>query len=115
MQYTEPQPRTRAELAADLSSGDGRTIATALTSAALYDADREYVEGLIVQFLQHSDPWVRGVSAICAGHIARIHQALSTDKIVPLIETLLADPQTTGKAQDALDDIRMFLGGARYT
>jgi hypothetical protein len=110
MKYDQPRPRTRAELDADLSSGDAETIATALASAALYESDRAYVEGLIVKFLQHQEPWVRGVAAIAAGHVARMHHALSREKIVPLIETLLEDPQTSGKAQDALDDIEIFLG-----
>ena len=84
--------------------------AMALTNAALYESDRGYVEGLIMRFLQHPELWVRGVAAIVAGHVARIHHALSKDEIVPLIETLLEDPRTSDKAQDALDDIETFLG-----
>jgi hypothetical protein len=111
MKYDQPRLRTRAELDTDLNSGDAATIATALTSAALHESDRAYVEGLIVKFLQHQEPWVRGVAALAAGHVARIHHALSREEIVPLIKTLLEDPRTSGKAQDALDDIRIFLGG----
>jgi hypothetical protein len=114
MKYDLPQRRTRAELDTDFKSGDAATIATALTSAALQESDRAYVEGLIVQFLQHHDPWVRGVAALAAGHVARIHRALSRKEIVPLIEALLKDPQTNGKAQDALDDIGIFLVGANW-
>lgn len=110
MKYDEPKSRTKAELAADLGSGNAANIATALTSAALHDPDRAYVESLIVRFIQHDDPWVRGVSAIAAGHVARIHRQLSAE-IVPLIEALLTDERTSGKAQDALDDIRTFTGG----
>jgi hypothetical protein len=110
MKYDQPRPRTRSELDKDLSSGDAATIATALTSAVLHESDRAYIECLIVKFLQHQEPWVRGVAAIAAGHVARMHHALSREKIVPLIETLLEDPQTSGKAQDALDDIEIFLG-----
>ena len=84
-------------------------IATAIIAAALHDRDRLFVESLIAQFLQHEDPWVRGASAIAAGHVARIHRSLTVDRIVPLIERLLQDSQTSGRAQDALDDIAMFL------
>lgn len=109
MQHQQPGPRTRSEIDTDVMSADPAVISTALISAALHDADRAYVEALIVKFLQHPDPWVRGVSAIAAGHVARIHHALATTIIVPLIEALLADSQTRGKAQDALEDIRTFL------
>jgi hypothetical protein len=109
VKYEEPKPRTKAQLAADLSSGDSATIATALTSAALHHPDRAYVESLIVKFIRHDDPRIRGVSALAAGHVARIRRQLSAE-IVPLIEALLADDRTSGKAQDALDDIKMFIG-----
>lgn len=107
MKFDEPRPRTKAELDADLSSGNSEVIAAALVSAALHQPDREYVESLIIKFIRHTDPWVRGVSATAAGHVARIHGRLSTE-IVSLVENLLKDKRTHGKAQDALDDIRMF-------
>lgn len=110
MKYNEPRSRTRAELATDLDSGNATTIAAALTSAALHDNDRDFVEALIVKFVRHEDPWVRGVAALAAGHVARIHRGLSAE-IVPLIEGLLSDERTRGKAQDALDDIQTFVGG----
>jgi hypothetical protein len=110
VKYDEPKRRGKAELEADLSSDNAATIATALTSAALHDPDRPYVESLIIKFIEHDDPWVRGVAALAAGHVARIHRQLAPE-IVSLIESLLADERTSGKAQDALDDIRTFLGG----
>jgi hypothetical protein len=110
VKYVEPEPRTRAELEADLNSGDVETIATALLSAALHDECRTYVETRVIRFLQHEEPSVRGVAALAAGHFARIHRQLSTATIVPLIEVLLGDTRTRGKAEDALEDIHIFLG-----
>ena len=110
MMYDEPQPLTKAELITALESGDSDKISRALTSAALHHPDRAYVETLVVQFIGHSDPWVRGVAALAAGHVARVHRQLSRE-IVPLIEGLLSDTRTSGKAQDALDDIGIFVSG----
>jgi hypothetical protein len=109
MKYQTPAPLSRAEINLDLNSGDTLKIANAVISAALHDADLDYVEAIVVRFLSHPDPWVRGVSAVAASHIARIHRALSVNEIVPLIEHLLEDPSTNGKARDALDDIETFL------
>jgi hypothetical protein len=64
----------------------------------------------VAAHLQSSDPWVRGVAATCAGHIARLHGALDTNRIVPLIERLASDPRTIGRVEDALEDIEMFAG-----
>jgi hypothetical protein len=109
MKYEQPRPRSRDELASDLSSDDPHRVATAIIAAALHENDRRYVEDLIVQLLEHPDAWVRGASAIAAGHIARIHRSLDIDRIVPMINRLLKDSRTSGKAQDALDDILMFV------
>jgi hypothetical protein len=92
------------------SNSTVRTSSAApLISAALYESDRSYVESLILRFLRHENPWIRGTSSMAAGHVARIHRALDTGKIVPLIEALLEDPGNRGRAQDALEDISWFL------
>ncbi len=111
MKYDEPRPRTRAELCADLDSRDVARISSALTSAALHDPDRLFVESLVTRFIRHDDPWVRGVAALAAGHMARIHREISSETVA-LIRALLVDERTSGKAQDALDDISMFADGS---
>jgi hypothetical protein len=108
MTYEEPSWLPDAEWTTALESGVPDRICRALTIAALHHPDRAFVEFLIVRWIRHSDPWVRGVAALCAGHTARRHRQLSRE-FVPLIEGLLTDPQTSGNAQDALDDIRQFV------
>jgi HEAT repeat protein len=110
MKFDQPGPLSRDDLSRELQSHDATRIARALVAAALHESDGPFVESLIVQFLLHRDPLVRGVAAIAAGHVARIHGSLAVEQIVPLIERLLTDTRTNGQAQDALDDIRMFHG-----
>jgi len=107
--FEQPVPRSREELSLALRSDDPKIVSEALISAALHEPDRQFVESLIVQFLKHPDPLVRGVSATAAGHFARIHR-VPVAHIIPLLQALLRDPRTSGKAQDALDDIAMFTG-----
>jgi len=109
MEFDQPQPRSRDDLAIELRSEHPARIATAIIAAALHDPDRFYVESLIVRFLNHEDRWVRGAAAIAAGHVTRIHRELTRDPIVPMLKRLLDDPPIDGKAQDALEDIEMFL------
>ena len=110
MKFDQPDPYSREMLERELASEDQSRICRALIAAALHEADRLYVESMIVTFLKHADPYVRGIAALAAGHVTRIHGALTVDPIVPLIEGLLNDPepQTRGTAEDALDDIRRF-------
>lgn len=43
----------------------------------------------------------------CAGHIARIHGAISA-RVVDRVRVLLQDPVLGGRAEDAMDDIAAF-------
>jgi hypothetical protein len=110
MKYEEIEPMERSDVLRALNSGDTRSLSRALVSAALHDPDRAWIEGLLKRFLAHDDPWVRGIAATCVAHVARLHRALDVATIVPLLERLKSDPSTIGKAQDALDDIEMFVG-----
>ena len=111
MKFDQPEPLSRDTLSRELASNDQSRISRALIAAALNESDRLYVESQIVNFLAHPDPFVRGIAALAAGHVARIHRSLTVDRIVPLIKQLLddANPQTRDTAQNALDDIQMFL------
>ena len=100
----------RSEALTELGSGDRDRVSTALVAIALHEPDRRWVEDQIAAHLLSPDPWVRGLAAVCAGHVARIHRALDTARLVPLIERLLDDPQTQGRADDALSDIQIFIG-----
>ena len=85
-------------------------ISRALVAVALHELDRRWGDDRIAEHLVSPDSWVRGVAATCAGHVARIHGALDTARLLPLIERLMDDAETQGRAEDALDDIQMFVG-----
>jgi len=59
MKYHEPLPMSRPELEASIESGNQTAITEALLSAAFYDADWRWVQGICLRFLDHADPIVR--------------------------------------------------------
>jgi hypothetical protein len=63
-----------------------------------------------LEFSRHSEPAVRGLAATCLGHLARIHRQLDTATVIPRLNEMLTDPDVKGVAQDALDDISVFIG-----
>lgn len=109
MEYDEMPAISREELSVELDSGAPERISRALIRVAFHDADRAWIEDLLVEYLVHANSQVRGVAATCAGHVARIHHGLDLARILPLLEHLLRKPETAGKAQDALDDIEIFI------
>lgn len=106
-QPIDPIARTDAEKAFD--GEDPEKMVLALLGLALHDPDWRYVQEKCLRFLKHEDRWVRGAAAISLGHIARLHKTLDDHLVVPALTKLVNDPDMGGIAEDALDDIRMYM------
>jgi hypothetical protein len=99
----------RPELEALLESGKQSAIIEALLSAAYYDPDWRWVQGVCLRFLDDTDVWVKTNAATCLGHIARIHKNLDLELVLPKLLPLKGDPTIGPRVEDALEDIRFFL------
>jgi hypothetical protein len=78
----------------------------------MFEADRLWAQNQCLRFATHKDSFVRGVSATCLGHLARIHGKIDEDEVIPVVRQLLQDkdPLTRAKAEDAISDFSIFLG-----
>jgi hypothetical protein len=101
---------SRGELEALIDSGNETAIIDALLSAAYYDPDWRWVQGICLRFLSHADLGVRSNAAICLGHIARIHKTLDLDLVLPKLVALKQDAAISRWVEEALEDIHFFLG-----
>ena len=109
MKHVEVLKRDRAELMLLLSSPEPTDILDGLLSAAYYDSDWKWVQGQCLAHLDHREHSVRGLSATCLGHLARIHKQLDLALVLPRLLLLKDDPEIGNSVQDALDDIAVFL------
>lgn len=109
MEYREIFPMDRSDLDKLLESGNENAIVEALLSAAFYDPDWRWVQGVCLQFLDHADRNIRWNAATCLGHIARIHRDLDLELVLPKLLALKGDPLIGSSVEDALGDIRFFL------
>ncbi len=92
-----------------LESGDPATISHALLSLALHDSDWRFVQGLCLLHAGNSDVWVRRNCATALAHIARLHQVLDLETVLPVLDRLEGDPEVTSWAEAAKDDIEIFI------
>lgn len=107
--YQAPQPIDREAAVTALSSDDPRVAADAILRLALHDDDGAWVEEQAVRLLDSPHGPVRGVAATALGHVARLHRTIKPATIGRLTELLDdPDPDTAGRAENALDDISMF-------
>jgi len=97
----------------ELASEDPERVSRALVRIALNESERSWVEDVLATHLVSTDPWIRGIAATCAGHVARIHRELDVERVVPLIERLGSESTTVGRMEDALEDIEKFVGKPR--
>lgn len=111
MHYEELQPISRLDAATELGSSDWERISVALVRLALNDPDPEWLQETLLRYIDHQHYWVRGVAAMCLGHVARLHRQLDLDRCLPAIRRLQKDPNsdTRSHANDALDDIERYI------
>jgi Domain of unknown function (DUF6980) len=110
VEYHEVFPMDRAELERLLESGNEKAIVDALLSAASYDPDWRWVQGICLRFLDHPAKWVRWNAATGLGYVARIHKSLDTEVVLPKLIALRADAEIASHVEDALDDINGTCG-----
>jgi hypothetical protein len=101
--------RDREEVELLLRSNDEQEVQDALLSATYYDPDWRWVQGRCLAHSHHSHPRVRSIAATCLGHLARIHRQLDLELVLQRLAELKADPLVKASAEDALDDIRLYL------
>ncbi|MEV4240874.1 MULTISPECIES: HEAT repeat domain-containing protein [unclassified Nocardia] len=108
--YQSLEPIGRNEAIAMLDSEDNLAVSQAILRLALHDPDGGWVTDRALALLENPDPNVRSGAVTALGHIARIHRAIDTDRVVPALRELVNDPIIGGRVEDALDDITVFGG-----
>lgn len=110
MNYEEATPISRTDAVDVFTTGEPIQICRALVRVVFHDPDWRWVQEQCIRLAARPDPDVRGLVATCFGHLARLHGELDAEKVVLVLRSLNDDPEITGRVEDALDDIRMFLG-----
>ncbi len=113
MHYERTSIISQTEAEDIFKHGSAEEIVNALLGVTYHDEDWQWVEAHCLTFLNDPREEIRAMAATCLGHLARIHGILHFERIVPALQAHLAD--TAGHAQDALDDIEMFVPNASKT
>ncbi len=109
MRHEAISPISREDAEMALRAGDPEKICDTLVRLAFHEKDRRFVEEKCLSFSSHPDASVRGIVAASFGHLARIHGQLDEERVIPVLEKMRKDHELTGRVEDALDDIRMFV------
>jgi hypothetical protein len=109
VKYRAVVERDREELEILLRSSNQQDVQDALLSAAYYDPDWKWVQANCITLSHHPVHQVRQIAATCLGHLARMHRQLDLEPVLQRLAELKDDPLAKASAEDALDDIRVYL------
>lgn len=109
IRYEEPRPATAQDWNDAVVSGDSGRICSATVGLAFHHPDWKEAEEKCLSLLENQDGQVRAIAITCLGHIARIHGRISFHQVVSLLQKLRDDKTLGGIAEDALDDILIFV------
>jgi len=107
VRFEQPQWRPHDEAEAIFAGGDNAAICDALVGAALHDGDAAWVESWCARLAGSQSVEVRGAAVTCLAHVARRFGAIRPNSVA-LLRRLRKDPEVSGRAADALDDVRTF-------
>ena len=109
LEYKPVPEFTRVELVRALDSNDAERIASALYSATRHDPDWQWVQERLLRFVGHEHRAVRWAAATCLGDLAMFHRTLDRDRVVPILEQALLDPEIRDAAEMSLSFVKQFV------
>ena len=109
MSATTP-PYSQEELDVMLRSEDAEVATDALMYLCFNIDDPQWIQLKCIEAIKnHRDEDVRGLALTCIGHVARMHKIIDKSLVMPVLLEKLKHRTLSGRAQDALDDIEIFI------
>lgn len=108
MTYEDLPPISFSEAESKLKTASPAEAAAILIRLALHQPARDSVEALLLNALNDPRPEVRAAAITSLGHVARLHRNISPASLHAL-RALRLDPLLAPFAEDALDDVAIFV------
>jgi len=107
--YADPTCINKSEFLNVMHSGTVESKCDAIVRAVHHIADYKWLVDQFSCLVHHPDKQVKGVSATCVGHLARLHNSACRKTLLSILEPLLSDEEIFGRVEDAIDDVNTYL------
>jgi len=108
---TMSKEHSKKELEIMLQSDRSDVVIDALLYLCFNINDPEWIQLQCIQAIEGAgNDDIKGLAITCIGHVARIHSEIDRPLAIPILRNILTDDTLSGRAQDALDDIDMYVG-----
>lgn len=110
MEYLALGPLTKEEAADIFENPDvlADILSQAIFRATYHVDDFDWITGVVLKFMTHSNRTVRRAAIICAGNIGRIYGRIDAS-MRDFLEQMRSDDECHCFAQDSLSDIAIFV------
>lgn len=101
---------SQAEIIKLLRSTDEEVVSQALLYMTFNIQDADWIQNTCLEFIStNENDSMRGLAITCLGHVARIHGKINEEHTVPALMLYLENESLSERAQNALDDIEIFV------
>lgn len=108
MRYQDTSEITKTDFLEVVASGVITHMCQAVVDAVHSIEDYDWLLCQFKHLLGHPNDQIRGVTATCIGHIARLDLEADGEELLRLLRPMLSDVQIVGQVEDAIDDVRIF-------
>lgn len=108
--YKEPSKTSKQTFLDTLEENVTVNVCQATVDAVHNIEDYDWLLVQLAKLLEHEDHQVRGVTATCIGHLARLcPEEANREQLLSTLSPHLSDEPILGQVEDAIDDIDIFL------
>ena len=108
--YKEPSKTSKQVFLDTLEENITVNVCQATVDAVHSIEDYDWLLVQLTRLLEHEDHQIRGVTATCVGHLARLcPEKADREQLLSTLSPHLSDEFIIGQVEDAIDDIDMFL------
>ena len=108
--YKEPSKTSKQVFLDILKENITVNVCQATVDAVHSIRDYDWLLVQLSKLLEHEDGQVRGVTATCIGHLARLcPKKADREQLLSTLSPHLSDESIIGQVEDAIDDIDIFL------
>lgn len=107
---------SKNQIEIDLKSNDKEEVLKTLLYLTFNIDDFEWAQKMCLLIIGTSaDEDIIGLAITCIGHIARIYKKIDTTLVIPVLERKHQDIRFSGRVEDTLDDITIFVKNNNLT
>lgn len=109
LKHNEPKNIDKDTFLKNVSEGVVVLVCQSIVNAVHSISDYDWLLEQFCMLLNNPEMQIRGVTVSSIGHLARLNKQANKKQLLKILQPLLSDDEISGRVEDAIDDVNMFL------